>query len=357
MREKDFRGMNLHDVARNAGVSIATVSRVINGQEGVKGPTRKRVVKALEESNCHPNINARALSVRNNRVIALIVSNLANPYFAEIYQMVDDLAQQNGYEVLVDDTGYSPERLAERVRLMLGRRLAGLGIVVSEMDDGVVRELARSKIPVVVSDVRVVPPIITNIHINCGKGMQRLLDHLRSLGHRRMAFVDTHPTLESITERRKAFLDEMGALAQAKSTIFIEPESPEGGRQAVRDLLSSGFKPTAIVCVNDHMAMGVLKELREHGIRVPEDVSVAGFDNTIFSEYLTPALTTIHIDRERIAHLIFENLTRQNLVGKSGVVSQGREFVIDPQLVVRESTAPACSRWALPALEGALSHR
>lgn len=349
--------MNLHDVAHKAGVSIATVSRVINRQNVVRVATRNRVLKALEESNYHPNINARALSARDNRVIALIVSSLANPYFAEIYQMVEELAQPKGYEVLVADTDYSPERLAERVRLMLGRRVAGLGVVVSEMDDRVVRELARSKIPVVVSDVRVHPPNITNIRVNCGKGMQRLLDHLRSLGHQRMAFVDTHPTLESITERRKAFLDEMGALAHAKSTIFTESESPEGGRQAVRNLLSSGFKPTAIVCVNDHMAMGVLKELREHGIRVPEDVSVAGFDDTIFSEYLNPALTTIHIDRERIAHLIFENLTRLNHVGESEVVSQGREFVIDPQLVVRESTAPACSRWALPALEGALSHR
>src|SRR5271157_3510572 len=202
--------MNLHDVARKAGVSIATVSRVINGQDVVKGATRKRVLKALEESNYHPNINARALSVRNNRVIALIVSNLANPYFVDVYRGVEDAAHREGYEVLVADTNYSPERLANQVQLMLGRRVTGLGVVVSEMDETVCKVLERSKIPVVVSGVEARAPNITSLRVNCEKGMQRLLDHLRSLGHQKMAFVDHHASLESITERRKAFLEGMG---------------------------------------------------------------------------------------------------------------------------------------------------
>ena len=349
--------MNLHDVARKAGVSIATVSRVINRQEVVRAATRRRVLAALEQSNYYPNINARALSVRCNRVIALIVSSLLNPYFAEIYQMVDELAQQKGYEVLVSDTDYSPKRLAEKVRLMLGRRVAGLGAVVSEMDEEVARVLARSRIPVVVSDVQSRPPNVTNIHVNCGKGMQRVVDHLRSLGHQKMVFVDAHPTLDSITERRKAFLDGMGPLAEAQSRIFTESESLEGGRQAIRDLLASGFDPTAIVAVNDRMAMGVLKELHEHGIRVPEDVSVTGFDNTIYSEYVSPALTTVDIDRKKIARYLFDTLTQPKLEGDSQAQSAGRELFVDTHLVVRESTGPASSHRALPALVKAVSAR
>jgi DNA-binding LacI/PurR family transcriptional regulator len=336
--------MNLHDVARKAHVSIATVSRVINGQNVVRGSTRKRVLKALKESNYHPNINARALSVRQNRIIALIVSNLANPYFADIYRMLETSAHGKGYEVLVSDTDYSPERLADQVRLMLGRRVAGLGVVVSEMDENVVRELTRCKTPIVVSGVVVQAPNITSIRVNCDKGMQRLLDHLMSLGHRKMAFADHHSTLESITERRKAFLEGMTKFDRAQSRIISESDSLEGGRQAARDLLTSGFRPTAVVCVNDRMAIGVLKEFREHGIRVPEDISVTGFDNTIYSEYVTPALTTLHIDRERIARYIFENLTDQKLGPDSEILAIGREIVIDTQLVVRESTGPAPSR-------------
>ena len=349
--------MNLHDVARKAGVSIATVSRVVNRPEVVRAATRRRVLAALAESNYYPNINARALSVRQNRVIALIVSSLLNPYFAEIYAMVDELAQQRGYEVLVSDTDYSPKRLAERVRLMLGRRVAGLGAVVSEMDEEVAQALARSRIPVVVSDVQSRPPNITNIHVNCGKGMRRVVDHLRSLGHQKMVFVDAHPTLDSITERRKAFLDEIGPLAEAKSRIYTESESLEGGRQAVRDLLASGFNPTAIVCVNDHIAMGVIKELHELSVRVPEDVSVTGFDNTIYSEYVSPALTTVDIDRKKIARCLFDSLTQPKLVGDNQGTSTGREIFVDTHLVLRESTGPACSTLALPFLARAASAR
>ena len=335
--------MNLHDVARRARVSIATVSRVINGQDVVKGPTRTRVLKALEALGYEPNINARALSVRRNRLIALLVSNLDNPYFVDVYRAVEEVAQQEGYEVLVADTDYSPERLAEGVRLMLGRRVSGLGVVVSEMDESVVRVLARSRIPVAISGVEARAPNITSIRVNCAKGMQRLLEHLRSLRHRKMAFVDHHSALESITERRKAFLDEVAALDRAQSKIFTTSDSLEGGRQAVRDLLLSDFRPTAVVCVNDRMAIGVLKELREHGIRVPEDTSVTGFDDISYAEFVTPALTTIHIDRGRIARLIYENLTGRNQVAATESLSPGREIVIDPQLVVRESTAPAPS--------------
>jgi DNA-binding LacI/PurR family transcriptional regulator len=349
--------MNLHDVARKAGVSIATVSRVINGQDVVKGTTRKRVLKALEESNYHPNINARALSVRNHRVIALIVSNLANPYFVDVYRGVEDAAHREGYEVLVADTDYSPERLAKQVQLMLGRRVAGLGVVVSEMDERVSQVLVRSKIPVVVSGVEAHAPNITSLRVNCAKGMQRLLDHLRSLGHRKMAFVDHHASLESITERRKAFLEGMGKFSSVESRTFTESDSLEGGRQVVRDLLSSGFEPTAVVCINDRMAIGVLKALRENGMRVPEDISVTGFDNTIYAEYVSPALTTVHIDRAKIAFHLFENLIRRKPVPDGHASPAGREIFIDTQLVVRESTGTACSRGALPAPEGALRHR
>lgn len=328
--------MNLHDVARKAGVSIATVSRVLNGVDAVKGPARIRVLRAVEALNYHPNMNARALSLRQNRTLGMVVSNLGNEYFVEVFRAVEVEACREGYEVLAADTDYSPQRLASRVRLMLGRRVAGLGVVVSEMDETVARELSRSEIPVVVCGVEVRGPNITNIRVNCDKGMQRLIDHLRSLQHRRMAFFDHHSALPSITERRKAFLERIASCEGAQSKVFTESDSLEGGRQAVRDLLASGFRPTAVLCVNDRMAIGALKEFGEHGVRIPENISLTGFDNISFSEFVTPALTTVHIDGKRIAHLIFQGLARAGEQPASG-----REIVIDPQLVVRESTGPA----------------
>lgn len=328
--------MNLHDVARKAGVSVATVSRVLNGVDVVKAPTRTRVLKAVRAMNYHPNVNARALSVRKNRTLALVVSNLENPYFVEIYRVLAGEAHHRGYELLVADTDYSPVRLAANVQLMLGRRVAGIAAVVSEMEPSVIEELSRSGVPVAISGVDACGPNITAIRVNCAKGMQRLIGHLRSLGHRKIAFLDHHAPLESISERRKAFLDEIAASAGAEAMVFTESDSLEGGRQAVRNLLASGFQATGITCVNDRMAIGAIKELRERGILIPKDVSITGFDNISYSEFITPPLTTVHIDRERIARLIFDSLTRDG-----DPQTPGREIVIDPQLVLRESTGPA----------------
>ena len=331
--------MNLHDVARKAGVSIATVSRVLNDQDVVKAPTRTRVLKALEALNYHPNVNARTLCARRNRTLAMVVSNLENPYFADIYRLFEKLAHREGYEVLVADTNFSPERLAASVRLMLGRRVAGLGAVVSEMDKRAIHDLSRSKIPVVVSGVDTRSPNITSIRINCEKGMHRLLDLLRSLQHRTLAFIECHSALQTIGERRKAFLDAVRPFEDARHRVFTGPDSPEGGRQAVRDMLAAEFIPTAVVCVNDHMAIGALSELLGRGFRVPGDISITGFDNISYAEFVTPALTTVHIDRERIACLMFENLARHD-----EPVPPRREIVLEPLLVVRESTGPASSR-------------
>lgn len=328
--------MNVHDVARKARVSVATVSRVLNGMDAVKASTRNRVLKAVEALNYHRNENARALSVGRNRTLGLVVSNLENPYFVDIYRVLAREAHGHGYEVLVADTDYSPVRLADAVRLMLGRRVGGIAAVVSEMSPSVIKELSRSKIPAVISGVDANGPNITTIKVNCAQGMQRLIDHLRSFGHRRMAFIDHHSALQTINERRKAFLGRIKAVEGAEARVFSGSDSLEGGRQAVRDFLAAGFKPTGVVCVNDRMAIGVTKELRERGLGVPKDVSVTGFDNINYSEFITPALTTVQIDRERIARLIFENLTRE-----SGEPSQAKEIVIDSELVVRESTGPA----------------
>lgn len=330
--------MTLHDVARKAGVSVATVSRVLNGSSLVKAPTRARVLRVAEALNYHPNVNARALSQRESRTLALVVSNLENPYFAEIYRAVEKLAHEDGFELLLADTDYSPLRLADAVRLMLGRRVAAIGAVVSEMSTAVLEELSSGGIPVAVSGVDAEGPNITSIQVNCEKGMRRLMEHLRSLGHRKLAFFDHHARLESIGQRRQAFLKEIGDGAGTEARVFTESDTLEGGRQAVRDLWASGFRPTAILCVNDRMAMGAMKELHERGVAIPRDASIAGFDDISYSEFMIPALTTVHIDRERIARLLYEALTRGG-----APASGGRRIVIDPELVVRESTGPAAT--------------
>jgi DNA-binding LacI/PurR family transcriptional regulator len=178
---------------------------------------------------------------------------------------------------------------------------------------------------------------ITNIRVNYRRGMEKLTSYLYSLGHRRVGFVGHHAALGPIHERLRVLLDAAGRYTDLQVGTAADTDTLEGGRRAVRALFASGARSTAIVCVNDVMAVGALRELRERGLRVPEDVSVTGFDNVNLAQFCYPALTTVHIPRDQIGRTICECLmNRENALLE-------REFVIDPELVLRDSTGPAAA--------------
>jgi DNA-binding LacI/PurR family transcriptional regulator len=330
--------MNLEQVAKRAGVSTATVSRVLNKVDVVKGSTRARVLKAISELNYHPNLHARTLAGGKSNTIGMIVSNMENPFFFDIFHTLQADAHAKGYEVVVANTDYRSEQLMTSIRLMIGRRVAGLAVIVSEMDPDLIDELTQAKIPAVFYDVGTPKQNISNIRVNYSRGIQRVVEYLHDLGHTRMAFIGHHSKLGPITDRENAFKEAVARYFPAmQSRTVADADGLEGGRQATRDLLSSGFDPTAIICVNDFMAVGVLRELRERGYRVPQDISVTGFDNIKLSEFCYPALTTVHIPRDRIGHLSFEALISESPKARQA----GREFLIDPEFVLRESTGPA----------------
>lgn len=329
--------MNLEQVARRAKVSTATVSRVLNNASMVRAATRSRVQRAIEELKYHPNLHARNLAGGKSRSIGVIASNMENPFFFDIYKTIESDAHASGYEVMVANTDYRSEQLVSSIRLMIGRRVAGLAAIVSEMDPALIKELTESRIPVVFYDVGMARQNITNIRVNYRRGIEKVIEYLHSLGHRRMGFVGHHAMLGPINERMKAVLDAVSLYPSLEVKAAADADTLEGGRQATRSLLSTGYEPTAIICVNDIMAVGALRELRERGIRVPQDMSVTGFDNVKLSEFSFPALTTVHIPRERIGHIICDRLIPQP--GK--LVQAELEIVIDPEFVVRESTGPA----------------
>jgi LacI family transcriptional regulator len=329
--------MKLEDVAKRARVSIATVSRVLNNAGPVKNTTRARVLKAVQELKYHPNIHARTLAGGRSRTLGMIVSNLENPFFLDIFRALESDAHSHGYEVVVANTDYIPRRLVSSVHLMMGRRVAGLAVIVSEMEPSLMQELAESNLPIVFYDVGTPARNISNIKVNYQKGIQRAAEYLYSLGHRRMAFVGHHTSLEPLLDRKESFIETMKRYAgQVEFANVADRDGPAGGKQATRALLASGFKPTAIICVNDYMALGVLMALREEGLEIPRDVSVTGYDNISLSEYAYPPLTTVNIPREKIGHLSFEALVPQHEEAES----YGRELLIDPELVIRESTGP-----------------
>ena len=330
--------MKLEDVAKRARVSIATVSRVINNVGPVKNTTRARVQKVIKELKYHPDIHARSLAGGKSRTLGMIVSNLENPFFLDIFRALEADAHRHGYEVVVANTDYRAKQLVSSVHLMMGRRLAGLAVIVSEMEPSLIQELTESNIPIVFYDVGKPAQNITNIKVNYQTGIHKVVKYLYSLGHRRMGFVGHHTGLEPLLDRKKSFLETMKTYAgEVEFSTVADRDGPFGGQQATRQLLASGFKPSAIICVNDFMALGVIKGLREHGLAVPQDVSLTGFDNISLSEFATPALTTVNIPRDKIGHLAFEALAPDHEDSQV----RGREFLIDPELVIRESTGPA----------------
>jgi LacI family transcriptional regulator len=329
--------MNLEQVARRAKVSTATVSRVLNNASVVKSSTRARVVKAINELKYYPNLHARSLAGGKSRTFGVIASNMENPFFFDIYKTIESDAHASGYEVVVANTDYRTEQLVTSVRLMIGRRVAGLAAIVSEMAPELIDELNESRIPVVFYDVGTPRPNITNIRVDYRRGIEKVIDYLYSLGHRRLGFVGHHAVLGPINERMRAVMDAVARIPSLEVRTAVDADTLEGGRQATRSLLATGYEPTAIICVNDIMAVGALRELRERGIRVPLDMSVTGFDNVKLSEFCYPALTTVHIPRDRIGHIICAALLSRT--GKTSVADP--ELVIDPEFVLRDSTGPA----------------
>ena len=327
--------MSLEEVARHARVSTATVSRVLNNAALVKSTTRARVLKAVEELKYHPNLHARSLAGGKSRSIGVIVSNIENPFFLDIYKAVEVGAHSAGYEVIMANTDYRSERLVTSIRLMIGRRVAGLAAIVSEMDPELIDELNGNRIPVVFYDVGAPRQNITNIRVNYRRGMEKLTDYLYSLGHRRLGFVGHHSMLGPINERVNVVLDAVARYPDLQVQTAADTDSLEGGRRATRTLLATDSTLTAIVCVNDFMAVGALRELRERGIRVPEDVSVTGFDNVKLAQFCYPALTSVHIPRDQIGEIICTSL----ISGDNPLLEH--EIVIDPELVLRDSTGPA----------------
>jgi LacI family transcriptional regulator len=329
--------MNLEQVARRAKVSTATVSRVLNNASVVKNSTRARVMRAIEELKYHPNLHARNLAGGKSNTIGVIVSNMENPFFFDIYKTVESDAHANGFEVVVANTDYRSEQLVSSIRLMIGRRVAGLAAIVSEMEPALIDELNESRIPVVFYDVGVPRNNVTNIRVNYRRGIDKILDYLHSMGHRRLGFIGHHSVLEPINERLKTVLDCASRFPEVEVRTSADSDTLEGGRQAARAMLSSGYRPTALICVNDITAVGALRELRERGLRVPQDISVTGFDNVKLSEFCYPALTTVHIPRDRIGHTIFERLAPR----PDKPETADHEIVIDPEFVLRDSTGPA----------------
>ncbi|MBA3441311.1 MAG: LacI family DNA-binding transcriptional regulator [Pyrinomonadaceae bacterium] len=328
--------MNIKEVAKRANVSTATVSRTINNTSFVDPKTAKKVWKAIDELGYHPNTHARSLASGRSRILGLIVSDIVNPFFPELVKSFEDVVTQHGYEILIANTDYCATRMALCVKRMVERQVDGVAIMTSEMDGASIEALAHKSIPMVFLDVGTVGHLVSNINIDYAQGIDEAVRHLLGLGHRRIGFISGPNNLKSARIRRSAFiecLDKYG-LVENEQLIFAGNHKFDGGLAAMHHLLTAERPPTAVLASNDLTAFGAIRAIRLAGLRVPDDVSVVGFDDIDPAHFAEPPLTTVRLSRSDLAEKAFHALMYSVNISTPA----GREFVVETHLVVREST-------------------
>jgi DNA-binding LacI/PurR family transcriptional regulator len=345
--------VDIRDVARRARVSTATVSRTVNQVATVDAQLAKRVWKAIEELGYYPNRSARALVSGRSHVFGLIVSEITNPFFPEIVQTFETLAVEQHYEILLTSTIHDPKRMELAVRRMIESRVDGVAILTFGMEDYLLEHLRFRNLPLVFVDIGPKAPRVSNIRVDYADGIRQAVQHLAALRHEQIGFVTGPAKLRSANARKDAFEASMREIGLAvKPEFMVEGNHRlDGGKKALQTLAELRERPTALICSNDMTAIGVMREAFELGIRVPEDLSVIGFDDIRMADFLTPPLTTVQMSQSELARLAFEALLKE--AKREAPSPEGSEYVLKTRLVLRNSTTFASSHVQSKARAGA----
>jgi len=327
----------MRDVAERAQVSMSTVSFVLNNKRlsSISPETAKRVWEAARELNYHVNAHARRLARGRSNSVGLIISEISNPFFPDLIKGFETAASARGLDLLLCNTEYQPERMADAVKKMLSEGVRGVAIMTSTFRDEHLKALAGQRIPVVLLSVGPNSPRARKIEINYSKGMLQAVDHLVELGHKSFAVISGPFEIGSAVTIRDAFLHSLAKRGRHADQVMECNYRVDGGTSAVRSLLSQASLPTALLCGNDLIAIGAISALQEARIRVPEDMSVIGVDDIFFARLACPPLTTVHVPREDLGKLGFKIL--DGMRRPSGNWSAKQK--VDTHLVIRKSTA------------------
>ncbi|HEX8500004.1 MAG TPA: LacI family DNA-binding transcriptional regulator [Pyrinomonadaceae bacterium] len=335
---------SIKDVAREAGVSTATVSHVINNTRFVSEAVRARVFKAVERCGYYPNAHARSLASGRSQTLGLVVSDISNPFFPELVKSIEAAAFERGFDVILSNTDYDPDRTSHYVRRFIERKVAGVVIMTSELPAELLGELARRDVTVVFLDLGKPGVHMSNMTVNYEAGIEEAVTHLVALGHREVAFVSGPERLRSATRRLDAFRKSMRRhLPGARADFYRGDFRLDGGRRAAAEMLAGRERPTAVLAANDLMALGVMVELRAAGLNIPRDVSVIGFDDIAFAALADPPLTTVCLPRAELGRRAVEAL----MTNIEHPERRGVQVNIPTYLITRASTAEA--RPAAPA--------
>src|SRR5258707_6993651 len=286
--------VTLDDVALAAGVSTATVSRVINNFPRVADATRRSVLDAIERLHYTPNFAGRMLATQRAHTLGLIITDITNPFYPAVVRGVEAAALHHGFSVLLYDTAENQKREAQALQLLRERQVDGLVICSSRLGKSRLAQLAQGKTPIVFINSQPAPSTVGSVETDHEVGMRTAIEHLVRLGHQRIAYLGGPPASQVQQRRLKAFYDATRDLGVHTLEGSCQP-TVEGGEAGTRTILCEhepDARSTALITYNDLMAAGALLAARACGLRVPGDLSLIGHDDIPMSPLLSPALTT-----------------------------------------------------------------
>ncbi|MGJ7555286.1 LacI family DNA-binding transcriptional regulator [Variovorax sp. RB3P1] len=336
----------IKDVALQAEVSVTTVSHVVNDTRHVSAKVRERVELAIRELGYVPNAMARSLKSNTTSTLGMLIPNSSNPYFAEIVRIVEDRCFAAGYTLVLCNTDDEPQRQSVYLKVLAERRIDGLIVVSTGAGTGtddsasLAKQLHGLRVPTVLVDREIDDPACDLVETAHMQGGLLAVRHLLSLGHKRIACiggpVGVMPSEQRVEGWRMA-LAESGAtpdIADAGALLWRGGFTSQGGYEAMHAILRTERKPSAVFVCNDLMAIGALRAAHESGVRVPDELSIVGFDDIELSAYMSPPLTTVAQPKERIGALAVDMLLER----VSGKRRDALKVVLQPELRVRAST-------------------
>ncbi|HEY1648842.1 MAG TPA: LacI family DNA-binding transcriptional regulator [Terracidiphilus sp.] len=335
-QKKAYRQPSIKDIARLARVSHPTVSRALQNSPLVNAQTAAKIRKIADEAGYRASAVARGLVTRRTRTIGLVVTTVADPFASEVACGVEQTANDHGYSVFLADSNADPAREKKVVQAFAERRVDGIIVTSSRVGALYLPLLAEMMVPIILVNDQYPGAFVHSVMITNLEGMRAAAEHLVGLGHRRIAYLGDQFGYQSDAERLagyRAALDGAGIPPMPELVVRGDGKA-EAAMAAMEKLLVLAQPPTAVCCYNDMSALGAMRQIRVRGLRVPEDISVAGFDDLFFASYTQPPLTTVRQPMRRMGQLAMENLFKL-MSGEESVA----QVKVDTELVVRESTA------------------
>ncbi len=326
------------DVARLAGVSVASVSRVLNATDPVADATRLKVLKAVEDLDFRIDLRARALSRQKSETLGIVVADVSNPFTAQVLKAIDFVARESGYALMLSDSGENIERERKNIEAMVAQRIEGIIYLPVTLSGKSLRGLIAEDIPIVCLDRYVEDVAIDAVIMDNERAGSLAAGALVAAGHTRIGVIVAGETTVG-RDRLRGFEHELRQRGAPLNPAWVRVGdlSLESGRELTLSLYAMLDRPTALFVQNHPMALGTLLAFRELGLRVPDDVSIISFDDPSWAQLIDPALTTIRQPTYELgsaaAEMLIDRVTRR-------YVAAPRRIVVEPFLVVRKSVGP-----------------